>query len=131
MNPLATSLVPWLTFRNATKAISFYKQAFNAIEQYRLDAPGAGIVVRLSIQGAQLWISDGAQHDPDNAVDESVGGGTIRMILTVADPETFFDKALRAGAIEIFPVGEGHGWKLGRIMDPFGLHWEIGHPLDS
>lgn len=26
-------------------------------------------------------------------------------------------------------IGEGHGWRLGRFADPFGLHWEIGHPL--
>jgi len=62
---------------------------------------------------------------------ESVGGGSIRMILTVADPDTLFAQALAAGASEIFPVGEGHGWKLGRLVDPFGLHWEIGHPLAS
>jgi len=40
-------------------------------------------------------------------------------------------RALAAGASEIFPVGEGHGWRLGRLADPFGLHWEIGHPLEA
>jgi PhnB protein len=34
-----------------------------------------------------------------------------------------------AGATEIDPVGEEHGWRLGRIQDPFGHHWEIGKPL--
>lgn len=59
-----------------------------------------------------------------------LGAGTIRMILTVPDPDVFFARALAAGATEVFPVGEGHGWRLGRLVDPFGLHWEIGHPLD-
>jgi len=36
---------------------------------------------------------------------------------------------LKAGAKEVFPIGEDHGWKLGRLVDPFGLHWEIGHPV--
>lgn len=130
MDPIKTSLAPWLNLRNANKAISFYKEAFDAIETYRLDAPPeAGVVVKLSIQGVEFWISDGAEQD--SAKRESVGGGTIRMILTVANPETFFEKALNAGATEIFPIGEEHGWKLGRIMDPFGLHWEIGYPLNS
>jgi len=47
----------------------------------------------------------------------------------VEEPEAFFEKALNAGAKEIFPVGEEHGWKLGRLVDPFGLHWEIGHQI--
>ena len=60
-----------------------------------------------------------------------MGGGPIRMILTVANPEQIFAQALAAGATEIFPVGVEHGWKLGRLVDPFGLHWEIGHPVDE
>ncbi|WP_431213662.1 hypothetical protein ACQ86N_01755 [Puia sp. P3] len=40
-----------------------------------------------------------------------------------------FDQAVAAGAEVIFPVNESHGWRLGRLVDPFGLHWEIGRPL--
>jgi PhnB protein len=25
-------------------------------------------------------------------------------------------------------VGDEHGWRLGRIIDPFGHEWEIGAP---
>jgi len=53
------------------------------------------------------------------------------MILVVDDPESVFEKAIKAGAKEIFPVGEEYGWKLGRIADPFGLHWEIGYQLSE
>ena len=123
---MTTSIAPWLSVSNAAKAVAFYKNAFDAIETYRLEIPdGGGLVVKLSIEGAEFWLSDGAN---DN-VPESLGGGTIRMILTVADPHSRFSKAVNAGATEIFPVGEEHGWRLGRIVDPFGLHWEIGHPL--
>ncbi|MEO5983894.1 MAG: VOC family protein, partial [Ferruginibacter sp.] len=68
--------------------------------------------------------------DEGSSNSESVGGGSVRMILTVTDPDALFDEALKAGAQEIFPVGEGHGWRLGRLVDPFGLHWEIGRPLN-
>jgi PhnB protein len=51
------------------------------------------------------------------------------MILTVPDPDEIFEKALKAGATEIFPVSEEHGWRVGRVADPFGLHWEIGREL--
>ena len=53
----------------------------------------------------------------------------MRIILIASDPERIFNKALQAGATEVFPIGEEHGWKLGRIVDPFGHHWEIGHPV--
>jgi PhnB protein len=48
---------------------------------------------------------------------------------TVADPDAMFAKALAAGAREIAPVKDAYGWRLGRAVDPFGHHWEIGRPL--
>jgi PhnB protein len=122
------SISPWLTVRSSAKAVKFYTEAFNAVEVYRMESPDGEAVVRLSISGAEFWLSDG---DKDNKNAEQIGGNTIRMILTISDPEKLFAQALAAGATEIFPVGEEHGWKLGRLADPFGLHWEIGHQVDE
>jgi PhnB protein len=124
----ATSIAPWLSVRDGARAVEFYKSAFEATEVYRLEDPSGGLVVRLSVAGAEFWISAEPPKDGDASA-ESVGGGSVRMILTVADPDAVFAQALAAGASEIFPVGEGHGWRLGRLVDPFGLHWEIGHQL--
>jgi PhnB protein len=120
-----TSISPWLTVQDVTGALNFYKAAFDAIEKYRLEDPGGGLVVKLSVDGAEFWLSSG---DSENTNVQPLGGGTIRMILTVGDPDIFFTRALKAGGSEIFPIGEEYGWRLGRIVDPFGLHWEIGHP---
>lgn len=111
---------------NGTSAIEFYKNAFGAKEVYHLDDPGGGVVSRLEIDGGEFWISG-------SAVD---GGGetptepTVRMIWTVADPDTAFARAISAGASVVFPVGEGYGWRVGRLVDPFGHHWEIGRQLE-
>ena len=122
------SIAPWLSVRNGAQAVDFYKAAFGATEVYRLDVPGGGVVARLSVDGAEFWISgESAEHG--NLSPEPVGGGSVRMILTVPNPDAVFAKALAAGATEVFPVGEEHGWRLGRLVDPFGLHWEIGRPL--
>ena len=121
------SIAPWLSVRDSTKAVEFYKSAFGAIETYRLE-PGSGAVVRLSVNGAEFWVAD-EFSEPAKSGPESLGGGSVRMILTVADPDAVFARALKAGASEVFPVGEEHGWRLGRLVDPFGLHWEIGRPL--
>ena len=124
---IRTTIAPWLTVQNGEEAVSFYRTAFDAVETYRLETPG-GLIVKLSVNGAEFWVSGGS----DNASNaQLLGGDSIRMILTVNDPDTFFAKALKAGASEIFPVGEEHGWRLGRLVDPFGLHWEIGYQLSE
>jgi len=127
---IQSSIAPWLSVRNGTKAVDFYKAAFGASEVYRLETPDGGLVAKLSINGAEFWLSDGIPEN-GNLNPELLGGGTIRMILTVPDPDSLFLQALEAGASQIFPIGEGHGWRLGRLVDPFGLHWEIGHPLTN
>ena len=122
------SIAPWLSVRDAEKAAGFYKAAFDATEVYRFEDPGGGVVLRLSVYGAEFWLSQESAA-PIGPAAESVGGGSVRLILTVADPDNFFPRALAAGASEIFPVGEDHGWRLGRLADPMGMHWEIGCPV--
>lgn len=127
---IKTTVVPWFSVKKSINAIDFYKSAFGAIEVYRMEDPGGGVVTRLSVDGAEFWISEEADES-DNIKSEALGGNSVRMILTVQDPDALFARALEAGAYEIFPVGEEHGWRLGRLADPFGLHWEIGHLLST
>ena len=124
---LATSIAPWLCVRGGARAVEFYKSAFGAVEVFRMGDENS-VVARLSIDGAEFWLSD---ESPEhfNFSPESLGGVTIRMILTVADPDAVFARAVRAGAKEVYAVTEGHGWRIGRVVDPFGHHWEIGRPL--
>jgi PhnB protein len=125
-----SSIAPWLTVSQNTKAIDFYKSAFGASEVYRYDSPTGGTVVRLSVNGAEFWVSEDPEKSPESA-SQHLGGDSVRIVLTVADPDALFARALKAGATEIFPVSEGHGWRVGRLADPFGLHWELGHPLTA
>jgi len=122
------SLAPWLSVRNGAHAVEFYKSAFGAVEVYHLESPGGAGVVRLSMEGGEFWLSE---ESPESGSfgPESLGGATARMILTVEDPEAVFARALAAGATDVFPVSEEHGWRVGRIVDPFGHPWEIGRPL--
>jgi PhnB protein len=131
-NPLAgsvrTTIAPWLSVRHSAQAVEFYKSAFGATEVYRLDGGDKGVVARLSVEGAEFWLSDeSAEHG--NFSPQSLGGGSVRMILTVADPDAAFARAVQAGATEVSPVSEGHGWRVGRVVDPYGHHWEIGREL--
>lgn len=124
------SIAPMLSVRNGAGAVEFYKAAFGAREVFRVEDPGGAVVCRLSVDGADFWVAD---ESPEHAnfSPESLGGGSVRMILTVPDPDATFAKAVAAGAREVVAVKEDYGWRLGRVVDPFGHHWEIGHPLTS
>lgn len=125
---VATTIAPWLSVRNGGPAAEFYKAAFGAKEIFRLDNDG-GVVARFSVEGAEFWMSDESPEN-ENFSPESLGGATVRIILTVSDPDAMFARALAAGATQVFPVMEEHGWRLGRVKDPFGHHWEIGRPIE-
>ncbi len=117
-----------LSVRKGAKAVDFYKAAFGASELFRLDAPDGAVVARLSVEGAEFWVADESpQHL--NYSPETLGGGTVRMVMVVNDPDAAFDRAVSAGATIIQPVKNAYGWRLGRVVDPFGHHWEIGKPL--
>ena len=122
------SIAPMLSVRDGARAVEFYKSAFGAIEVYRVEDPGGSVVSRLSVDGAEFWLSD-ESPEHGNFSPESLGGGSARMIFTVPDPDAMFAKALAAGAREVWAVEEAYGWRVGRVVDPFGHHWEIGRPL--
>ena len=124
---IATTIALWLCVRGGARAVEFYKAAFGAVELFRM-GDGESVVARLSVEGAEFWLSD-ESPEHHNYSPESLGGITIRIILTVADPDAVFARAIKAGAKEVYPVTEEHDWRLSRVVDPFGHHWEIGRPL--
>jgi PhnB protein len=121
------SITATLSVRNGRNAIDFYKTAFDATELYRIEDEGS-VVAQLSVSGAQFWVAD---ESPEhlNFSPESLGGCSVRMLLIVEDPDAVCLQAVSAGATQVAPVTEGYGWRLGRIVDPFGHHWEIGKQL--
>ena len=121
---------PQLSVRRGRAAVEFYRQAFGAIEVYRVGGTDENpeLVSQLSIGEDLFWVSD-ESPEHENFSPESVGGGTVRMLLVVTDPDTSVAQAVAAGATEVAQVTDEHGWRLGRVRDPFGHHWEIGKPL--
>ena len=123
-----TSITATLSVRNGPRAIAFYKDAFGAVELHRVDGADGTAVAQLAVSGAEFWVADESPTHL-NFSPESLGGCSVRMLLVVEDPDAVCRRAIAAGAKQVVPVAEEHGWRLGRILDPFGHHWEIGRQV--
>lgn len=126
---IATRILPMLSVRNGANAVDFYKMAFGAVELWRIDGEGGDIVAGLSVNGSEFFLAD-ESPDHSNFSPESLGGSSVRIELIVQDPDDVFQRAVAAGAREVWPVADqSYGWRQGRVVDPYGHHWLIGKPL--
>ena len=126
---LETTITILLNVRRGAEAIDFSTRAFGATIFTRSDSPDGTVVAKLSIGQSNFWVADESPAH-QNFSPETLGGSTMRMVLVTDDPQAAFDRAISAGASSICPVrDEDYGWRIGRVVDPFGHHWEIGKPL--
>jgi PhnB protein len=128
--PTTARIAPMLSVRRGREAVDFYQAAFDARVLFRIDDEKGAVVAQLSADGAEFWVAD-ESPEHQNFSPESLSGSTARMILIVDDPDHVFAKAIAAGAMQVWPVAEQHSWRVGRVRDPFGHHWEIGKPIDG
>jgi PhnB protein len=120
-----TTIAPWLAVRDAQKAVEFYEAAFGTIEVYRLEGDNGRLAVaQLAVDGAPFWVQEDSEANTGAS-----GSGSVRMILSVADPNSAYERAVAAGATEVAPVSEDYGWRTGRVTDPFGYDWELSRQL--
>jgi PhnB protein len=124
------SIQPELYVRRGRAAVEFYRAAFGAAEVHRVGGTDdhEPVVSQLAVGTASFWVQD-ESPETGNLSPESLGGCTVRLLLVVDDPDAVVERAVAAGAAELSAVGDEHGWRIGRIVDPFGHHWEIGTPL--
>ena len=121
--------LPTLSVRRGAEAVEFYKKAFGAEVIFCIADPDGAIVAQLSIDGVGFLVADESPGH-ENFSPETLGGSTIKMGLVVSDPDAVAKQAVAAGAKEIYPVADqDYGYRLGRIKDPFGHHWEICRKL--
>jgi PhnB protein len=112
---MATTLEPWLSVPDGRRAVEFYRAAFGAEVLEQLDGDGGSVeVVRLSAGGAPFWLQQ-----------EAASPAGVRLLLLVEDPDAAHRRAVAAGATAVGAVHEEHGWRGGRVTDPFGHDWEL------
>jgi PhnB protein len=121
------NIQPELWIDRAAAAVAFYEAAFGARVLHRV-GEGDEIVAQLAIGDAAFWVSSGGREGPRFSP-AAIGGATGRTLLVVDDPDAMFAQAVESGATPASEMANEHGWRLGRIFDPFGHEWEIGRPL--
>jgi PhnB protein len=104
---IPTNLAPFLSVRNGAKAVDFYKSAFGAEELFRHEDPSGAVVCNLAINGYSFWVAD-ESPDHKNFSPETLNGSTVRMILTIEDPDAALDRAVAAGATTVYPITTQH-----------------------
>jgi len=118
---------PYLIVKDATRALSFYKEAFGARETYRLPAPGGKIGhAEIQIGDSRIMLAD--EFPEMGAVSpESLGGSPVSLMLYVENVDEAASRAVKAGAKELRPVQDQfYGDRTGTYLDPFGHKWSIG-----
>lgn len=123
---------PYMTFKDAARAIDFYKKAFGAVEIARLAEPSGKIGhAQISISGSTIMLAD-EYPDYDAFSPTTLGGSPVKMHLYVEDVDAFVERAVSAGAKILGAVADQfYGDRAGRLLDPFGYTWTIATPKNK
>src|SRR5437899_12391182 len=132
MTDAHAELIPYLCAKDAAAAMDFYKKAFDATEQFRLEGEDGKIGhATMQILGATIYLSDewpeGNVYSP-----ETLGGSPVALHLQVPDADKVYDQAVGAGATALRPVeDQPYGDRSGVLADPFGHRWFISSHIED
>ncbi|WP_449432896.1 VOC family protein [Pseudomonas putida] len=122
------SITPYLSIKDAAKAIAFYKQAFGAVEMFRLDGPDGRIGhAELKIGDSSLMLADPCDGmEGGLTASQSLNGAAVGLHLYVEDCDKVHAQAIAAGATQLRAVQDQfYGDRSGTLKDPFGNLWFI------
>jgi PhnB protein len=120
------SVTPYLIVHGGAQAIDFYKQAFGAVELFRMDAPDNKIGhAEIKIGDSIVMLAD--ENPAWGAKGPSALGGTpVQLMIYVEDVDAVFKRALAAGGKETRPLKDQfYGDRSGTLTDPFGHSWTV------
>ena len=127
-----STLIPYLTVKDAAKAIEYYKDILGAIEVFRLAHPKSGTIchAQLSFNGSDIMLAD--EHPEYSKSPTTLNGTAVRLCLTVDNVDEVIARAQKAGAVVIMPAEDQfYGQRSGTIRDPFGHEWMLQHEIEK
>lgn len=125
-------LFPYLRVKDAGRAIEFYKQAFGAVEKFRLTEPSGRIGhCELLFGSTTLMLSE---EFPEYGLlgPQSIGGTSVSIHLHLDDADAAIERAVASGATVLRPASDAfYGERSGTVRDPFGHEWLLGHSIED
>jgi PhnB protein len=125
-------IFPYIRVRDADAAIRYYTEAFGAKERMRLTEPSGRIGhAELAFgQAGVLMLSDEYPEYDLRAPQTPAEGATIH--LHVDDADALLQRAVDSGGTLVMaPQDQFYGERSGKVRDPFGHVWYIGHQIEA
>jgi PhnB protein len=125
------SITPYLIIRGASRAIDYYKEAFGAVEMFRMEHEGKVGHAELKMGDSVVMLAD--EHPETGQLGpESVGGSPVTIMLYVDAVDEVFPRAIESGGTELRPVEDQfYGDRSGNLRDPFGHVWVIATHVED
>jgi PhnB protein len=112
-----------LTFKNAAKAIEFYREAFGAKEIFRFEAGGKIAHAEIAIGESAIMLSE-EWPEGNRFSAETLGNSPVSLVIRVSDVDSFAEHAVAAGAEVLRPLKDQfYGHRDVTLTDPFGYNW--------
>ena len=120
-----TTASPRLTFKDAGKAIEFYKNAFGAREIFRFEVGGGVAHAEIAIGDSILHLSE-EWPEGGRFSAETLGNSPIWLSICVGDVDAFAGSAIAAGMKVKRPIQDQfYGRRDILLTDPFGYIWNV------
>lgn len=130
--PTIHEVFAYLCVADSAAAIDFYQRAFGATERFRLVEPSGRVGhAELQLGPVVLMLSDAF---PEFGIHAPAAGDLppVRIHLHVDDADAAIARAVAAGATALGEVSDAfYGERGGRVVDPFGHVWLIGHSIEE
>ena len=126
------ALTPYLTAKGASDAIEFYKKVFGATELFRLNTPDGKVGHAEFKIGDSIFMISEENPECGSASPETLKGSPVALYLYVADVDSTFSEAVKAGAKEAMSVANQFwGDRMGKVVDPFGHQWLLATHVED
>ena len=126
------SVTPYMALRDAAGALDFYRRAFGAELEMKLDMPDGKIAhAEMRIGDSIVMVSE-ENEEWGNKSPQALGGSPMFLMIYVPDVDAAFVQALAAGATQVRPVEDQfYGDRSGTLKDPYGYQWTLSTHIED
>ena len=120
------TFAPMLYLENVAAGIDYYYRAFGAVELRRFSNPDGSVhVAEMAIGDTLFRLHEEVLRETELSP-RTLRGTTTIIGLLVENPDVVVASAAAAGGTIKNPVKDyEYGYRQGKVVDPFGHHWEI------